>query len=157
MDNLEVELRARVDAFISDLSSIIHRRVLEAVSEALKQGAPAAAPAPVKKVGRPAKVKAVAKPAPVKSAAKPAAPAPKPVAPAAAQSKFGEKRSPQQLAQITQQVHGYIKSNPGQGVEQIAKALQTSTKELTLPIRKLLASKKISSKGQRRATRYSSK
>ena len=63
--------------------------------------------------------------------------------------------TPQQLAQITEQVYNYIKSNPGQGVEQIAKALATSTKELTLPIRKLLTDKKISSKGQKRATRYS--
>ena len=52
------------------------------------------------------------------------------------------------------QVGNHIKSNPGQGVEQIAKALGTSTKELTLPIRKLLGDKKITSKGQKRATRY---
>ncbi|MFO0759505.1 MAG: hypothetical protein U0359_23640 [Byssovorax sp.] len=58
---------------------------------------------------------------------------------------------------MTEQVFNHIKSNPNQGVEQIAKALGTSTKELTLPIRKLLADKKITSKGQKRATRYSPK
>jgi hypothetical protein len=68
--------------------------------------------------------------------------------------KAGEKRTPQALAQIVEQTYNYIKANGGQGVEQIAKALATSTKELTLPIRKLLAEKKISSKGLKRATRY---
>ncbi len=53
---------------------------------------------------------------------------------------------------MTEQVGNHIKSNPGQGVEQIAKALSTTTKELTLPIRKLLGDKKITSKGQKRAT-----
>jgi predicted transcriptional regulator len=55
---------------------------------------------------------------------------------------------------VTEQVFNHIKTNAGQGVEQIAKALGTTTKELTLPIRKLLAEKKVTSKGQKRATRY---
>ncbi len=66
----------------------------------------------------------------------------------------GSKRSPQELAQIEEEVYAYIQSNPNQGVEQIAKALQIPTKELNLPLRKLRESKKISSQGQRRATRY---
>jgi hypothetical protein len=68
--------------------------------------------------------------------------------------KLGEKRTPQELAQITAQVLRYITSNAGQSVEQMAGSLSLSTRELTLPIRKLLAEKKIGSKGQKRATRY---
>lgn len=155
MSDVENELRSRVNSFVTELSDIIRRQALAAVEEVLaKGGAPAAAPA--KKVGRPAKVEEPKARAAVKPAAKPAA-APKAAAAAAAAAKrkAGEKRTPQQLAQITEQAYNYIKANSGQGVEQIAKALQTTTKELTLPIRKLLTDKKISSKGQKRATRYS--
>jgi hypothetical protein len=145
MSDIENELRSRVDGFVTELSALIRRQALEAVEEVLKKGEGAA---PARKVGRPAKA-AEAPAAKAKGAPKAAA-----KAPAAAKRKAGEKRTPQQLAQITEQVYGYIKSNPGQGVEQIAKALQTSTKELTLPIRKLLTDKKVGSKGQKRATRY---
>jgi hypothetical protein len=167
MSDNDNDLRTRVDVFVNELSALIRRQALEAVEEVLKKGAEPAAAAPAaavaaalapRKRGRPtkaaaaARAKALAKPAPA-----PAAPAPKSTAAAAAAAakrKSGEKRTPQQLAQITEQTYLHIKSNGNQGVEQIAKALGTSTKELTLPIRKLLADKKIGSKGQKRATRY---
>lgn len=154
MSDIEHDLRTRVDSFVNELSDLIRRQALQAVEEVLKKGEGAAA-APAKKAGRPPKAAEEPKArAAAKPAAKPAAAA-APKASAAAKRKAGEKRTPQQLAQITEQVYNYIKANSGQGVEQIAKALQTSTKELTLPIRKLLTDKKISSKGQKRATRYS--
>jgi hypothetical protein len=163
MSDNDNDLRNRVDAFVNELSALIRRQALEAVEEVLKKGAehvaapvaPAAPMAPRKR-GRPTKAAVAAR---AKAQAKPT-PAPAP-APAPAQRsvatpkrKAGEKRTPQQLAQTTEQTYNYIKSNGNQGVEQIAKALGTSTKELTLPIRKLLADKKIGSKGQKRATRY---
>ncbi|MFT3773596.1 MAG: DNA-binding protein [Minicystis sp.] len=150
MSDVENELRSRVDSFVNELSALIRRQALEAVEEVLKKGGEGAAP--TRKVGRPAKA-AVEEPKArgAKATTAKAAPA-KPSA--AAKRKAGEKRTPQQLAAITEQVFNYIKSNPGQGVEQIAKALATSTKELTLPIRKLLTDKKVGSKGQKRATRY---
>jgi len=152
MSNIENELRNRVDAFVNDLRGLVRQAALEAVTAALKGGevAPAA-----KKPGRPAKA------APVVEAEEPARKAvgrPRgraAAAPAKApKRRVGEKRSPQQLAQVTEQVFNHIQKNPAQGVEQIAKALNTTTKELTLPIRKLLLEKKITSKGQKRATRY---
>ena len=160
MNNAENNIKNRVDAFVNDLSDLIRQSALEAVGEALKKGggmgmAPAAPVA--RRPGRPAKVVE----APV--AAKPAAKVGRPAkaaggsaasAAAAAKRRAGEKRSPVLLAQVTDQVGNHIKTNPGQGVEQIAKALSTTTKELTLPIRKLLGDKKITSKGQKRATRY---
>jgi len=143
MSNIENELQSRVDSFVHELSALIRRQALAAVEEVLKKGEGGGA---VKKAGRPAKAeepKGKAKAAPKAAKAAPSA-----------KRKPGEKRTPAALAQITEQVYNYIKSNPGQGVEQIAKALQTSTKELTLPIRKLLGEKKVGSKGQKRATRY---
>ncbi len=152
MSDIEHELRSRVDHFVSELSALIRRQALQAVEEVLKKGDGGAAQP--RKAGRPAKAapEGEAKQAKARGGAKakPAAAA----AAAAAKRRAGEKRTPQQLAAITEQVFNYIKSNGGQGVEQIAKALGTSTKELTLPIRKLLADKKIGSKGQKRATRY---
>jgi len=159
MSNAETNIKAKVDAFVNDLSDLIRQSALEAVADALRKGGEVVAPAPVaRRPGRPAKV-VEAPAAPAKPAGKPGRPAKAATASAAsaaaaAKRRAGEKRSPVLLAQVTEQVGNHIKSNPGQGVEQIAKALSTTTKELTLPIRKLLADKKITSKGQKRATRY---
>ena len=154
MSNAEHTIKLRVDAFVNDLSELIRQSALEAVSDALKKGGVAAAPPAARRPGRPAKV--VEAPVAAKPAAKPGRPAKASAASSAAAAKrrAGEKRSPVLLAQVTDQVGNHIKANPGQGVEQIAKALSTTTKELTLPIRKLLGDKKITSKGQKRATRY---
>lgn len=149
MSNVENDIRSRVDSFVNELSALVRRAALEAVADALKVGGgqPAA-----RKPGRPAKAATTegetTRKTPGRKPGRPAA------APKAAKRKAGEKRSPAMLAQITEQVYNYIKANPQQGVEQIAKALNTSTKELTLPIRKLLGEKKVGSKGQKRATRY---
>jgi hypothetical protein len=146
MRDIEHELQVRVHQFVDDLSALIRRQALQAVEEVLEneENGGAALPAPrlsagTARRGRPRK------------AAK-AARAPRPLG--SPKRKAGEKRTPQQLSQITEQLYNYIKSNGGQGVEAIAKALATPTKELTLPIRKLIREKKISSKGQKRATRY---
>jgi hypothetical protein len=157
MSDVENELRSRIDSFVTELSGLIRHQALAAVEEILKRGdhAPAAPAAPARGRGRPPKSAAphaAEKPVAKAVGAKPAkAPA------ASGKRKAGEKRTPAELAQITEQVFNYIKGNGGQGVEQIAKALATSTKELTLPIRKLLADKRIGSKGQKRATRYTSR
>ena len=155
MSNAEHTIKLRVDAFVNDLSDLIRQSALEAVAEALKKGGEVSAAPVARRPGRPAKV--VEAPVAAKPAGKPGRPAKASSAAssaAAAKRRAGEKRSPVLLAQVTDQVGNHIKSNPGQGVEQIAKALSTTTKELTLPIRKLLGDKKITSKGQKRATRY---
>jgi DNA-binding NtrC family response regulator len=150
MSNVETEIKSHVDSFVSQLSGLVRKAALEAVADALREGQPAAAvtaAAPRKAGGR-----AKAAPAPVepKKAGRPARAA-KPT------RKKGEKRSKEELAAMTQKVHEHIKANSGQGVEQIAKDLGTTTKELTLPIRKLLVEKKITSKGEKRASKYFSR
>src|SRR5262245_12950089 len=104
MSDVENELRSRVDSFVTELSALIRRQALEAVEEVLKKGGDGAAV--VRKVGRPAKVAEEPKAAKAKGA--PKAAAVKPLA--ASKRKAGEKRTPAQLAQITEQVWGYIKS-----------------------------------------------
>ena len=66
----------------------------------------------------------------------------------------GEKRSPQALSQLVGRLLTEIKAKPGLRMEQIAKALGSTTKDLALPAKKLLAEKKIKTKGERRATKY---
>ena len=149
MSDVENELRSRVDVFVNELSALIRRQALEAVGEVLKKGEPAAQP---RRPGRPPKAVAETPEEAPRPVGRPRGRPAKASAPA--KRRAGEKRTPQELNQITEQIFGYIKANAGQGVEQMAKALATSTKELTLPIRKLLSEKKISSKGQKRATRY---
>jgi len=66
----------------------------------------------------------------------------------------GEKRSPQDLTQLVGRLLSEIKAKPGLRMEQIAKALGSTTKDLALPAKKLIAEKKIKTKGERRATKY---
>jgi hypothetical protein len=83
-----------------------------------------------------------------------AKPGPKPRA-NAAQGRAGGRRGTADVEQMGQKVLAYVKANPDQRVEQIAKGLGTDTKTLKLPISKLLARPaKLSRKGQRRGTTY---
>jgi hypothetical protein len=60
----------------------------------------------------------------------------------------GAKRDPAAIARLTDTLGTFIKKNPGQRIEQIGKALGIRTKELALPVKKLLAAKQISTKGR---------
>jgi hypothetical protein len=64
------------------------------------------------------------------------------------------KRSPEEIAETADQLLGYIRENPGQRMEAIAKALDSTTKDLTLPIKKLLSQGHVRVEGQKRATSY---
>ena len=64
------------------------------------------------------------------------------------------KRTSVQLDKIVDSLFNFIQMNPGQRVEQINKALGTTTKDLALPIRKMLAEGTIRSEGAKRATAY---
>ncbi|HVR20114.1 MAG TPA: hypothetical protein VMS65_10470 [Polyangiaceae bacterium] len=66
----------------------------------------------------------------------------------------GAKRDPGDIAALTERLGDFISKNPGKRIEEIGSALGTSTKELVLPVKKLLLAKTISTKGEKRATRY---
>lgn len=66
----------------------------------------------------------------------------------------GYKRGSKDLGQLSETLLAFVAKNPGLRIEQINKQLGTTTKALALPIRKLLASGSLKSKGNRRATAY---
>ncbi len=146
MRNAKDEIRIRVDAFVDELSDLVRQATVGEIVEALKQ---ADGQAPAHGPGRPAGIEksrterkiAVGKPG---RAAK---------APIAAPS-AGQQRAPELLAQLMERVYSHLKANPGQSIAPIATSLGTSKKDLKLPIRKLVAEKKITSKGKKRGTRY---
>ena len=66
----------------------------------------------------------------------------------------GAKRTSADIAEMSQRVVSFVKANPGLRIEQINKELGTTTKDLALPIRKLVADGVLTSKGQKRSTAY---
>ena len=125
---LDREIRSRIDAFLSDLSTLVRRSALDAVRDALGEtglGAPAAVA--------------------------PAAPkTPK----AASLRRRGGKRTSEQVNQMAERFLEYVRANDGQRLEQIAAGMKVPSKDLKLPVQKLLADKAISTTGQRRGTKY---
>ena len=66
----------------------------------------------------------------------------------------GAKRSPADLAALSDKVASFVKANPGLRIEQINKQMNTTTKDLALPIRKLISEGVITAKGKKRSTTY---
>jgi hypothetical protein len=66
----------------------------------------------------------------------------------------GVKRTAADLEMLSEKFASFVKANPGLRIEQINKELGTTTKDLALPIRKLIAEGKITAKGQKRSTTY---
>src|ERR1700755_2194309 len=66
----------------------------------------------------------------------------------------GAKRTSADLEALSERFAAVVHANPGLRIEQINKQLGTSTKDLALPIRKLVADGTISAKGQKRSTTY---
>jgi hypothetical protein len=66
----------------------------------------------------------------------------------------GAKRPPGEIAKLVGRLRDYVKAHPGQRIEQIAKGMGTSTRELNLPAKKLLAQKALKTRGEKRATKY---
>jgi hypothetical protein len=66
----------------------------------------------------------------------------------------GAKRPPGEIAKLVGRLRDYVKSHPGQRIEQIAKGMNVSTRELNLPAKKLLAQKALKTRGEKRATKY---
>ncbi len=66
----------------------------------------------------------------------------------------GVKRTSDELDVMSDKFVEFVRENPGLRIEQINKQLGTTTKDLALPIRKLLAEGALKAKGQKRSTTY---
>ncbi|MGE0327147.1 MAG: DNA-binding protein [Polyangiaceae bacterium] len=127
-------IRAHVDAFVADLTDLIHQSILDNVQTVLGQALPAAPRRP----GRPKAITATAAGTPAKKA-----------------GKRGGKRTAAELNEMAEKLVEFVRSNPGTSIEEIGKGIAIPTKELALPVKKLLAEGRLKKKGQKRATRYS--
>lgn len=66
----------------------------------------------------------------------------------------GSKRPPELLEKTATKFHEFVAAHPGMRIEQINKQIGLTTAELALPIRKLIVSGAIKTKGDKRATTY---
>src|SRR5258706_2185699 len=136
MANINDTIRAALDSFVEDISNLIQQAALESVEQALA----GASVIPGRRGGRGAG-RAVAASFVALGRGR----------------KKGAKRTAEELEQLIKKLHSYIAKNPGQRIEQIAQGLDITTKELNLPAKKLISEKKLSTKGQKRATTYFAK
>ena len=66
----------------------------------------------------------------------------------------GAKRPPGEIEKLVGKLKDYVKAHPGERIEQIAKGMGVSTRELNLPAKKFLAQKVLKTRGEKRATKY---
>ena len=134
--DLDRQIRDRIEMFVQDLAALVRQSAVQAVASALGENAVTR-----RGPGRP-RSNGIAAFSGRRGPGRPAG------------RRKGEKRAPEQLAALVDKLFSLIKSKPGQRIEEIAASLGISTKELTLPAKKLIAEKRVSTKGQKRATRY---
>lgn len=128
-NHLESEIRTCINSFVDELSSLVKQAAIQSVQEALGGSSAPARRGP----GRPRKANAVIR--------RPS-------------SKRRKRRSSGAVDTVAQRILEQVKANPGQGVGEIGGALRLTSKDLRLPIMKLMEDKKLKTKGQRRGTKY---
>src|SRR5450432_2992088 len=62
----------------------------------------------------------------------------------------GSKRSSNELDKMADSFYAFVSKHPGLRIEQINKQLGTTTKDLALPIRKLISDGELKTKGEKR-------
>jgi hypothetical protein len=141
--NLDQQIRERIQLFIAELTTLIKQSAVKSVRDALGNGDTEIS---VRRgIGRSGRGRAKRSAGMLGEGV---------VAKRRGGRKKGAKRSPKQLENITSKLLAHIKANPGQRIEEVAGHIGMKTKELTLPIKKLVAEKKITKKGEKRATTY---
>lgn len=133
-----------VSQFVSDLEDLFRSQALESVQKSLQ----------VALGGSLGSASVAVRPA-VRSAAKsPAAVKPSTVKPK--RSKGGRvRRSHAEIEQTAYRILDHVRRNPGQRAEDIKKALNLASNQWPLPIGRLLETKQVRAKGEKRATTYS--
>jgi hypothetical protein len=128
MSKIDDEVRETIESFVEQLKGLIQRAALESVQTALSGGHQ-----------------------PLRNGSKRLAPR---AAIGARHYEAGSKRSPAELAALIKRLHSHIAKNPGLRIEKIGDGLGVPTKALVLPVKRLISEKKVTTKGQKRATVY---
>jgi len=136
MSDFQSEMNRTVQGFVAQISELARRAAIDTLESAF--------------AGRPTRSTAAA-PAVASAAASNGERAERT---RAGRPRVGAKRTSADLVALSDRFASFVKANPGLRIEQINKQLGTSTKDLALPIRKLLADSVITSKGQKRSTAY---
>ena len=128
MSNFQHEMNQVVEGFVAQITELARRAALNLLEETFASHGAERAPTVVSPRG--------------------AAPVGRP------RGGRGAKRRPEDLEALCNQFASFVKSHPGLRIEQINKELGTTTKDLALPIRKLIAEGRITAKGRKRSTTY---
>lgn len=67
------------------------------------------------------------------------------------------KRTPEEITKQGARILAHVTAHPNVTAEMIAAELKVPTSDLSLPVKRLLAEKKLAAKGKARGTRYSAK
>jgi hypothetical protein len=119
MADLDDRMRARIDAFVAELTELVRQATFEKLAAALES--PDGVPSKV--AGRDG-------------------------------ARAGGKRTAPEIEAQCARILAFVSKHPGQGAEAIAQGLGTSPRGLTLALKRLMANRQITRKGQKRATRY---
>jgi hypothetical protein len=133
MSDFQNEMNRTVQSFVAQITELARRAAIDTLESAFTGRASRSSAAPV----------AAAAPA-VAGVARAGRP----------RGGRGAKRTPADLEALSEKFASFVKANPGLRIEQINKELGTTTKDLALPIRKLIAEAMVSAKGQKRSTTY---
>lgn len=155
MNDVHQQLRARIEGFVSEIAELVRQATLESVYATLgavetraRGGSRVPADGRSGRDGRDGRSSRGGRGSGNDRRGQTAQPF------ASAPRRRGGKRSSDEIESMSTEILNHIKQNPGQGVEQISAALGISSKELTLPIRKLVAQADLRTEGQKRATKY---
>ncbi len=127
MDNFQEEMNKAVQGFVAHITELARRAAVETLESAFGEGA-SSTPRAAVTAGA--------------------------LAPGRPRGTRGAKRTSHDIEATSSKVLAYIKINPGLRIEQVNKQLGTTTKDLALPLRKLIEEKKVVTKGQKRSTTY---
>jgi len=134
MTDLSDQISKLVDEFVSQVTNLARKAAMDTLSAALGSAAPGPPAGGDRRRGR----------------GRPMGPGP---APAGRRPK-GAKRPPGEITRLRDRVYEHITASPGQRIEQINRELGTSTRELSLPLKKLIAEGRVRTEGEKRATTY---
>lgn len=131
---VESQIRNVIDQFVEEISQLVRQAAVEAVQEALGQGASERPKVQSARAGR-------------KKASRRGASASKKA------GKRGRRTSEDLEAQGTA-ILEHVKANPGVRMEALSAALGEATKDLRRPVQELIASGRLRTEGARRGTQY---